>query len=132
SGGPPGLPFREGRFGASTISFGLGALADPVAGIRELCRVVRPGGRVVCLEPTMPRPRWWGRLQHRTANRLAPLAVSLAARRDSYRRLSALPRNVPDANSLADLLRAAGLVDVRYRRLSLGAVAIPSGSLPPG
>jgi ubiquinone/menaquinone biosynthesis C-methylase UbiE len=80
----------------------------------------------------MPRPRWWGRLQHRTANRLAPLAVSVAARRDAYRRLSALTRNVPDADSLADLLRAAGLVDVRYRRLSLGAVAIHSGSLPPG
>jgi demethylmenaquinone methyltransferase/2-methoxy-6-polyprenyl-1,4-benzoquinol methylase len=126
------LPFDDGRFGAATISFGLGALADPVAAIRELCRVVRPGGRVVCLEPTMPRPRWWGRLQHRTANRLAPLAVSVAARGDAYRRLGALTRNVPDAESLADLLRGAGLVDVRYRRLGLGAVAIHAGSLPPG
>jgi len=126
------LPFDDGRFGAATISFGLGALADPVAAIRELCRVVRPGGRVVCLEPTMPRPKWWGRLQHRTANRLAPLAVSVAARSDAYRRLGALTRNVPDADSLTDLLRAAGLVDVRYRRLGLGAVAIHAGSLPPG
>jgi ubiquinone/menaquinone biosynthesis C-methylase UbiE len=60
------------------------------------------------------------------------LAVSVAARGDAYRRLGALTRNVPDADSLTDLLRAAGLVDVRYRRLGLGAVAIHAGSLPPG
>jgi demethylmenaquinone methyltransferase / 2-methoxy-6-polyprenyl-1,4-benzoquinol methylase len=126
------LPFDDGRFGAATIAFGLGALTDPAAGIRELCRVVRPGGRVVCLEPTMPRPQWWGRLQHRAANRLAPLAVSVAARHDAYRRLHALSANVPDAESLADLLRAAGLMDVRFRRLGLGAVALHSGTMPPG
>ena len=126
------LPFDDGRFGAATIAFGLGGLADPVAGLRELRRVVRPGGRVVCLEPTMPSPRWWGRLQHRTAQRVAPLAVSVAARRDAYRRLTALVRNVPDADSLADLMRATGLVDVEYRRLGLGAVALHAGTVPAG
>jgi len=124
------LPFDDGRFGAATIAFGLGALADPAAGIQELCRVVRPGGRVVCLEPTTARPRWWGRLQHRAAGRLAPLAVSVTARRDAYRRLAALARNAPEAEALADLLRAAGLVDVRFRRLGLGAVAIHTGTVP--
>jgi demethylmenaquinone methyltransferase/2-methoxy-6-polyprenyl-1,4-benzoquinol methylase len=126
------LPFDDGRFGAATVAFGLGVLSDPVAGLRELRRVVRPGGRVVCLEPTMPNPRWWGRLQHRTARRLAPLAVSVAARRDAYRRLTELVRNVPDADSLADLMRSCGLVDVRYRRLGLGGVALHSGTVPPG
>jgi demethylmenaquinone methyltransferase/2-methoxy-6-polyprenyl-1,4-benzoquinol methylase len=126
------LPFDDGRFGAATIAFGLGALADPVAALHELRRVVRPGGRVVCLEPTMPSPRWWGRLQHRTARRLAPLAVSVAARRDAYRRLTALVRNVPEADTLAEMMRASGLVDVRYRRLGLGAVALHAGTAPPG
>jgi demethylmenaquinone methyltransferase / 2-methoxy-6-polyprenyl-1,4-benzoquinol methylase len=126
------LPFDDGRFGAATIAFGLGTLSDQVAAIRELRRVVRPGGRVVCLEPTMPSPRWWGRLQHRTARRLAPLAVSVTARRDAYQRLAAMVRNVPDADSLADLMRANGLMEVRYRRLGLGAVALHVGSVPPG
>ena len=54
------------------------------------------------------RPRWWGRLQHWTARRLAPLAVSVAARRDAYRRLSTLVRNVPDADALADTAPGRG------------------------
>jgi ubiquinone/menaquinone biosynthesis C-methylase UbiE len=80
----------------------------------------------------MPRPRWWGRLQHRTAQRFAPLAVSVTVRHDAYRQLHGLTSNVPDAEVLAGLLRAAGLVDVRYRRLGLGAVALHSGTTPPG
>jgi demethylmenaquinone methyltransferase / 2-methoxy-6-polyprenyl-1,4-benzoquinol methylase len=126
------LPFDDGRFGAATIAFGMGALADPMAVLLELRRVVRPGGRVVCLEPTMPSPRWWGALQHRTARRLAPLAVSVTARRDAYRRVNALVRNVPDAETLADLLWASGLVDIRFRRLGLGAVALHAGTVPTG
>jgi demethylmenaquinone methyltransferase/2-methoxy-6-polyprenyl-1,4-benzoquinol methylase len=91
---------------------------------------VRPGGRVVCLEPTMPWPRWWGRIYHRTARRLAPLAVSVAWRREAYRRLARLVQNVPDADTLADLMRAAGLVEVAHSRLGLGAVALHVGSAP--
>jgi demethylmenaquinone methyltransferase / 2-methoxy-6-polyprenyl-1,4-benzoquinol methylase len=126
------LPFDDGRFDAATIAFGLGTLPDLVAGLKELRRVVRPGGRVVCLEPTMPRPRWWGMIYHRAARRLAPLAISVAGRHEAYRRLAALVRNVPDADTLADLLRSVGLVEVTHRRLGLGAVALHVGSVPEG
>ena len=124
------LPFEDERFDAATIAFGLGTLPDLSAGLRELRRVVRPGGRVVALEPTMPRPRWWGRIYHRTARRLAPLAVTASGRREAYRRLATLVRNVPDPDTLADLMRSVGLVDVRHRRLGLGAVALHEGTVP--
>jgi ubiquinone/menaquinone biosynthesis methyltransferase len=124
------LPFDDGRFDAATIAFGLGTLPDLSAGLRELRRVVRPGGRVVCLEPTMPRPRWWGRIYHRAARRLAPVAVSVAGRREAYRRLAAIVQNVPDAETLADLMRSIGLVEVTHRRLGLGAVALHVGTVP--
>jgi demethylmenaquinone methyltransferase/2-methoxy-6-polyprenyl-1,4-benzoquinol methylase len=124
------LPFGDGRFDAATIAFGLGTLPDLNAGLRELRRIVRPGGRIVCLEPTMPRPRWWGHIYHRTARRLAPLAVSVAGRREAYRRLAALVQNVPDAETLADLMRSIGLVEVGHRRLGLGAVALHVGTVP--
>ena len=126
------LPFEDGTFDAATIAMGLGTLPDLAAGLREMRRVVRPAGRVVCLEPTMPRPRWWGAIYHGTARRLAPLAVSVAGRRHAYRQVAALVRNVPDPDTLADLMRAAGLVDVGYRRLGFGAVALHVGSVARG
>ena len=58
------LPFVDDTFDAATIAFGLRNLADYEAGFRELARVVRPRGRVVCLELSLPRPAWWGRLFH--------------------------------------------------------------------
>jgi demethylmenaquinone methyltransferase/2-methoxy-6-polyprenyl-1,4-benzoquinol methylase len=124
------LPFDDDGFDAATIAFGLGILPDVAAGLRELRRVVRPGGRVVCLEPTVPRPRWWGRVYRRTAGRLAPLAVFIAGRRAAYPRLAALVQNVPDAETLTDLMRSIGLVDVGHRRLGLGAVALHVGTVP--
>ncbi len=126
------LPFDGRQFDAATMTFGLGTLPDLRAGLGELCRVVRPGGRVVCLEPTMPRPRWWGRIYHRAAGRIALLAISVAGRRQAYRRLAAVVRNVPDPEALADVMRSVGLVDVRHRRLGLGAVALHVGTVPEG
>ena len=102
------LPFDDDRFDAATIAFGLGTLPDLAAGLCEMRRVVKPGGRVVCLEPTMPRPRWWGTVYHGIARRLAPLAVSVAGRREAYRHVATLVRNVPDTDALADLCGPPG------------------------
>ncbi len=71
------LPFPDDSFDAATIAFGLRNLPDFEAGFREMARVVRPGGRVVCLELTLPRPRIWGRLFHATFRRAAPVLGGL-------------------------------------------------------
>lgn len=123
------LPLPDGAFDAATIAFGLRNLADFEAGFRELARVVRPGGRVVCLELTMPRPRWWGRLFHGTFRRIAPALGGLAGARDAYRYLPSSLDGFPDADTLALTMRSAGLLGVRYRRLGLGTVALHVGAV---
>ena len=87
------LPFGDDEFDAATIGFGLRNLSDFVAGFRELARVVHPGGRVVCLELSLPPSRLWGtavpqRLPpHGTARRRACWVVRA-------RRTSTCPRSL--------------------------------------
>lgn len=125
------LPFADGTFDAATIAFGLRNLADFEAGFREMARVVRPGGRVVCLELTLPRPRIWGRIFHATFRRAAPVLGGLAGARGAYGYLPASLDGFPDADRLVVTMRAAGLAGVRCRRFGLGSVALHVGTVPP-
>jgi demethylmenaquinone methyltransferase/2-methoxy-6-polyprenyl-1,4-benzoquinol methylase len=124
------LPFDDDRFDAATIAFGMRNLSDFGAGFREMRRVVRPGGRVVCLELTVPRPRWWGRIYQVGFGHLAPMAGSIAGRREMYAYLPASLVGFPDAEQLARLMADAGLVEVTVRRFGLGAVALHAGRVP--
>lgn len=124
------LPFPDAEFDAATISFGLRNLADFEAGFRELARVVRPAGRVVCLELTLPPQRGWGRIFRSSFGRMAPLVAGAFGRGQAYRYLPNSLDGFPDATTLAATMRAAGLVDVSFRRLALGAVALHVGQAP--
>lgn len=124
------LPIDDDAVDAAAIGFGLRNLPDFEAGFREMTRIVRPGGRVVCLELTMPRPRPWGRLFHATFRRVAPLAGSAYGRKRAYQYLPESLSGFPDVEALAATMRAAGLADVAYRRLGLGMVALHHGRVP--
>jgi demethylmenaquinone methyltransferase/2-methoxy-6-polyprenyl-1,4-benzoquinol methylase len=125
------LPVEDGSFDAATIAFGLRNLPDFEAGFRELARVVRPGGRVVCLELTQPRPAIWAKTFRALFGRLAPLAGRLYGVGDTYRYLPESLDGFPDAPHLAAIMRRAGLVDVRIRRFGLATVALHVGRVPP-
>ncbi len=126
------LPARDGEFDAATIAFGLRNLADFDAGFRELRRVVRPGGRVVCLELTVPQPRVWGHVFLAFFRRMAPLGGRFAGCSRAYAYLPASLDGFPGTEALTARMRAAGLEAVTVRRLGLGSVALHTGTVPVG
>jgi len=123
------LPAESGTFDAATIAFGLRNLADFEAGFREMARVVRSGGRVVCLELSVPRSRAASRLYTTVFRATAPAMGTLFGRRSAYSYLPHSLDGFPRAEELAATMARAGLRDVRFRRLAFGAVAIHAGTV---
>lgn len=125
------LPFAADRFGAAAVAFGVRNVRDPGAAFTELCRVVKPGGRVVCLEMTSPPPGPGRRFHALWSNRAVPLLGRLVAGDGgAYSYLPASVATFPDADGLAAVMAAIGLAGVRYRRLGLGAVSLHVGVVP--
>ncbi len=126
-----GLDFTDGAFDAVTSAWVVRNLSDIPGGFREMRRVTRPGGRVVCLEMSHPyNPVFnWG--FHLYFDRVIPLLGSLIGKAfDAY---SYLPSSVvahPDAPTLKRIMEEAGLVDVRYYYLMGGVVAAHVGTNP--
>jgi len=120
------LPFEDASFDASTVGFGVRNLADLEGGLRELRRVLRPGGRLGILEITQPRGllapfyRLW-------FDRVVPLLGRVLPGGSAYTYLPASVRRFPEPEGLAELLRTAGFEDVRYRRFAGGIVALHTG-----
>jgi demethylmenaquinone methyltransferase/2-methoxy-6-polyprenyl-1,4-benzoquinol methylase len=123
------LPFADGEFAAACVGFGVRNLSDHGRGFAEMARVVRPGGRVVCLEmstppaPIRPFSQLW-------TDRGVPVLGRIVARdREAYSYLPESVHRFPPARELAAIMREAGLVDVGYRRLMMGVVALHVGTV---
>ncbi len=123
------LPAPDGGFDAATIAFGMRNLPDYERGFSEMCRVVRPGGRVVCLEIARPRSLV-GRVGRVWFERVVPLIGRLAGQGDAYRYLVTSVRAYPPPEAIADIMRRAGLVDVRWVPMSFGMVTLHVGVRP--
>jgi demethylmenaquinone methyltransferase/2-methoxy-6-polyprenyl-1,4-benzoquinol methylase len=126
-----GLPFPDGAFLCATSGFGLRNVDDVGRALREMARVVAPGGRVAVLELTPVRSRLFGPIFRTYFRGVVPLVGGLVAGdRAAYTYLPDSVRAFPTADVLAGLMREAGLVEVQYRLLALGAVALHLGVKP--
>ena len=119
------LPFSGPAFDAVTVAFGLRNIPDRRAALREVRRVLRPGGRLVILEFSHPKGALLRRAYHLYLHTV-PLFLSKLLRADSqaYRYLARSVVAFPRAEELAALLEEAGFRDVTFRRVFLGTVAI--------
>jgi demethylmenaquinone methyltransferase/2-methoxy-6-polyprenyl-1,4-benzoquinol methylase len=104
-------------------------LTDIHQGFREMLRVVRPGGRVVCLEISHPPGRVFGALFRFYFYRLAPLFGAILGKAvEEYNYLPNSLTNCPDALQLKAIMEEVGWSDVRFYRLSRGIVAVHVGT----
>jgi len=117
------LPFEDASFDAATVGFGVRNVEDLPAGLRELRRVLRPGGRLGILEITRPRGalapfyRLW-------FDGAVPLLGRLLPGGSAYAYLPASVRRFPGPEELAGLLAEAGFAEVRFRVFAGGIVAL--------
>jgi demethylmenaquinone methyltransferase / 2-methoxy-6-polyprenyl-1,4-benzoquinol methylase len=135
------LPYPDDSFDAATVGFGARNFSDLAQGLREMARVVRPGGRVVVLEmttPTRPPLSWFYRVWFdRAVPVIGRLAAALSRRRGGQATVAQaytyLPSSVKRFLSPAELaaeLERAGCVDVRYTLMAGGIIALHGATVP--
>lgn len=122
------LPFGDKEFDAVTIAFGLRNVTDKDAALREMRRVLKPGGRALILEFSEVQPEPLKKLYDTWSFNVLPVLGRLVANdEDSYRYLAESIRKHPPQEELAEMMREAGFSQVNYRNLTGGIVAIHSG-----
>ena len=119
------LPFADDTFDAVTISFGLRNIVDPDAGLREMLRVTRPGGRLVVCEFSSPVVELFRTVYIEYLMKALPsIARAVSSSPDAYVYLAESIRAWPDQPGLATRIEAAGWGRVEWRNLTGGIVAL--------
>ncbi|QIK65147.1 demethylmenaquinone methyltransferase [Nocardioides sp. HDW12B] len=119
------LPFADASFDAVTISFGLRNIVDSDAGLAEMRRVTRPGGRLVVCEFSSPTWKPFRTVYLEYLMKALPrVSRAVATNADAYVYLAESIRAWPDQAGLADRVLAAGWRDVEWQNLSGGIVAL--------
>jgi demethylmenaquinone methyltransferase / 2-methoxy-6-polyprenyl-1,4-benzoquinol methylase len=121
------LPFADSTVGAYTIAFGLRNVTHVEQALAEARRVLRPGGRFLCLEFSHVSAPWFQAIYDRYSFSVLPaLGAVVAGDRDAYRYLVESIRRFPPQDRLAEMMRGVGLDLVSYRNLTGGIAAIHS------
>lgn len=128
------LPLPDDRFDFATVAFGIRNVADPVVALREMARVVRPGGRVVVLEFCKPRMPVFAQLYGFYFRQVLPRLGKWICgnKNDAYRYLHDSVQAFPEREQFLALMREAGLESPRQRLLTGGIAAIYRAEVPQG
>jgi demethylmenaquinone methyltransferase / 2-methoxy-6-polyprenyl-1,4-benzoquinol methylase len=125
------LPFKDNSFDAATVSFGLRNFQNTVEALREMARVVRPGGRLVICEVSTPVFKPFRFVYMRYLVRILPFIGRLVSSNpEAYEYLAESMRTWPDQRALGELISEAGWDDVAWFNLTGGMVALHRATKP--
>ena len=123
------LPFGDNEFDAVTIAFGLRNLANVGDGLSELCRILKPGGRLAILEFSSPVVPGFGRLFNFYFAQILPrIGGAVSGSRGAYEYLPDSVSKFPAQKGLATLMSERGFTSVKFKNLTGGIAALHSAS----
>ncbi|OUU20757.1 MAG: bifunctional demethylmenaquinone methyltransferase/2-methoxy-6-polyprenyl-1,4-benzoquinol methylase [Planctomycetia bacterium TMED53] len=120
------LPFQDDTFDGAMVAFGMRNVSDLPAALRELSRVMKPGGRLMILEFTPMTHRWLRPFSDWYQGKILPLLGNLlsGSRVKAYSYLDESVKDWPDGDRFAEIIRATPFHAVRWRSLFPGNVAV--------
>lgn len=125
------LPFPDNHFNVVSIAFGLRNVTDKDQALREMTRVLKPGGKLLILEFSKPvNPLLSKAYDAYSFTALPMMGKLVAGDSESYRYLAESIRMHPDQETLKGMMENAGLVQCRYHNMTAGVVALHSGVKP--
>jgi demethylmenaquinone methyltransferase/2-methoxy-6-polyprenyl-1,4-benzoquinol methylase len=123
------LPYPDDGFDAATVGFGARNFSDLEQGLREMARVVRPGGRVVVLEITTPTQPPLSTFFSLWFDRIVPLLGRVTGEDQAYSYLPSSVKRFPGPRELGSIMHGLGLRDVRWVLTAGGIIALHSGTV---
>lgn len=125
------LPFANHTFDVVTIAFGIRNVENPLSALQEMTRVLRPGGRLIVLEFSMPKSKLMKLFYLLYFRYVLPVVGGLVSQnRSAYRYLNQSVEAFPSGKSFVDLMQQAGLQAVRIKHLTYGVASIYWGDRP--
>ncbi|GAO44976.1 bifunctional demethylmenaquinone methyltransferase/2-methoxy-6-polyprenyl-1,4-benzoquinol methylase UbiE [Flavihumibacter petaseus] len=125
------LPFEDNSFDAVMVAFGVRNFENLPRGLKEMQRVLKPGGKLVILEFSKPRRAVFSKLYQWYMNRITPGIGSIISRnREAYRYLNDSVKAFPEGEALQEIISGAGFSDSRFKPLSWCISTLYTGYKP--
>jgi demethylmenaquinone methyltransferase/2-methoxy-6-polyprenyl-1,4-benzoquinol methylase len=124
------IPHPDNCFDGVTIAFGIRNVVDREAGLREMVRVLKPGGRAVILEFSHPKNDFFRKIYYLYFRKVLPAIGGLLSKRSAYQYLPDSVLDFPVQNDFAAMMTEAGFVRVQYVDLTYGIATVYVGNKP--
>ena len=125
------LPFKRASFDVVTSGYLIRNVSNAVQAFSEQVRVVKPGGRVVCLDTSPPPDNFFRSAILFFLNTIIPfLGQLISGNKSAYTYLPESTKEFSTPEQLARMMRTAGLADIKYRKYMFGTIAVHVGSKP--